>query len=141
LERAKALGPVLGLIGWTLFVWGGRIRNVAADNQLQGWARNWRMAIAVVFVAAALGLAALTVGWLLGPDNRIPRRLAQSSLGLAVIGSGWWAVRGLDIALGDHALGFKVVHSVLAVVTIGLGLAVVGWTQKNARAQVGPSPR
>ena len=36
-----------------------------------------------------------------------------------------WAVRGVQIALADHSVGFIVVHTVLALVSIGL--AVVAW--------------
>ena len=45
--------PLFALIVWTLFVWGGRIRNILNDDTLMGWSMTWRLALAGAFVAAA----------------------------------------------------------------------------------------
>jgi hypothetical protein len=128
------VAPILALACWTLFVWGGRIRNLASDDQLGGWALVWRAGLAGSFVAAALALLVLlgrfarrvpaTGQASAGVAGRSPRPLpaALSGLatGVALVGTAVWLVRGVDIAAGDHSLGFKVVHLVLAVITLGL---------------------
>jgi hypothetical protein len=46
-----------------------------------------------------------------------------------------WITRMWNIARDDHAFGFKAVHAVLAVISIGFGIAVgvIGW--RSLRAQ------
>ena len=57
-------------------------------------------------------------------DAEGPSRVhAVGVRGVAAVHAGVWLVRGTGIALGDRALGFKVVHTVLALVSIGLA----GW--------------
>ena len=130
-RRFLPTGLPTGLAAWTLFVWGGRIRNVAADLAA-GIAVGWFPIVAsAVFVI--LGIAVLVgeaVGWISARSGR-PRSVGswwRSSL-VALAGTSVvvWVVRGIDIALGDHTVGFIAVHTVLAVVSIGLGLAVLVW--------------
>jgi heme A synthase len=54
-------------------------------------------------------------------------------VGLAVVGSGWWIVRDLGILLGDHSVGFKIVHTLLAAVTVILSLWVVWSVRRSTR--------
>jgi hypothetical protein len=135
LVRVKAVGPVFGLVGWTLFTWANRIRNVANDASLEGMSRVWSLSIAVLFVAAALALGALATAWVAGDANVVSRRLSRAALGLAVFGAGWWAVRVVQIATHEHNLGFKLVHGVLAAITIGMGALVVRWSQRLTPAR------
>jgi hypothetical protein len=54
-----------------------------------------------------------------------------------------WITRMWNIAQDDHSFGFKAVHAVLAVISIGFGIAVgvIGWralrADRSARASAG----
>lgn len=112
----RRAGPELVLSAWTLFVWVGRLRNIAADEALAGWELAWRAGLAAMFVGLALAVVAAV----------FVSRLALRSAAVALAGLGIvvWAVRGVDIALGDHPASFIAVHLVLAVVTTALSVAV-----------------
>lgn len=117
----------LALACWTVFVWGQRITNVLADDDLEGFARSWRLAAAIGFTAVAV------VGGVL-----VLRRRGQARpvlVGLAAVGTLWWIVRGTQTVFADFSVGFKVVHTVLALVTVVLSALV--W--RSAKA-VGSSP-
>lgn len=109
------LKPYVALAGWTLFVWGNRIRNIVRD---EGWVTHWRMAVAVAFVVVALCLLASVLLAVVVDRGAAVVRLLGSAL--AVVGSIWWIVRDLGILLADHSVPFKVVHTVLAVITVAL---------------------
>lgn len=123
------------LAAWTLLVWVGRLRNVAVDDDLSGWSFTWRLVVALGFTGVGLALAGLllrhrfSVSFESGP--------ARLGVGLAVVGGAWWLVRGTGILLADHPLGFKVVHSVLALVTVLLSVNV--W-RTHQRGSVGQRP-
>jgi hypothetical protein len=136
-DRARQVGPVLALVGWTLFTWLNRIRNVAADASLGGWSRTWSLAVAVGFSAAGLVLGMLVVAWLAGDAEPVPPPVRRFALILAAVGAGWWGVRGVQIVLADHGLGFTVVHSILAVVTVALGSVVFRWARTPGAAVPG----
>jgi hypothetical protein len=132
---------MLALAAWTLFVWGGRIRNVANDDQLSGWSLAWRFGLAAAFVVLALALLVAIVRHRAilagrrrgGPLPPVPPEVNRVAISLALAGSAVWLVRGVDIAAGDHSIGFKVVHLVLAVTTIALSCLVVGQLRAAAR--------
>ncbi len=132
-QRVKAVGPVLGLVGWTLFTWANRIRLAAADTSLHGFSRVWAIGLAVAFTLVALALGAAALAFVPTSAATPGGRLRRGALALALIGSAWWAVRGVQISLHDHPIGFKVVHAVLAVVTIGLSALVGRWYQRLER--------
>jgi len=113
---------LVALGGWTVFVWGQRIGNVLADDELAGFAQLWRLGVAVAFVAAGLGV----VGGVLAGRRGSGGAAWVSGLGqgLACIGSAWWILRGGQILIGDWELGFKAVHTVLAVIVVGLSVMV-----------------
>ncbi len=108
----------LALAGWTLLVWIGRIRNVLA-SEFEGWAFGWRLGVAVAFTLSGVLLAGAVLA-----RSSVARPVAG---GLALVGAGWWLVRGTGILLAEHDAGFKVVHTVLAMVTIGLSWLVLRW--------------
>ncbi len=119
--------PSLVLAIWTVIVWGGRIRNVIADDELTGFGTTWRLALAGSFlVGAAVVLVALA----------IDRRWRSAGVALAWWGIVVWTIRGTQIALGDHPVGFIAVHTVLALVTIALSIVVVGFPAILARRWV-----
>jgi hypothetical protein len=109
--------PAVVLVLWTLFVWGGRLRNLAADPGGLAEANRWSLGASIGFVALAL---AVGVAVLAGFGGRRPGRVALGLL--AGAGMAVWAVRAVDIALGDHSVGFIAVHLVLAAVTVGLSV-------------------
>jgi len=99
--------PVVVFLAWTVFVWGGRIRNGGS----------------ALLAASFLALVAVAV-W----------RRGKWITALA----GWtvavWAVRTPIILVRDHSAGFKVVHSVLAVVSIVLALSAQRHVQRQRQA-------
>ncbi len=107
--------PLALLIGWTLFVWTSRTRNVVGNDQLSVWATTWRLGVVVVFVSlAGLALVGRLRGWLW-----LPRLVAV----LVWWTVGYWLIRGTGIIIDDHETGFVIVHTVLMAVSIGLA----GW--------------
>ena len=110
----------LALVAWTLFVWTTRIANIWRDEALDGGEKLGRTGLALSFTLLALAVA-VTV-W---------RRAPQASLVAVGALAGWtvvvWVVRDGRILAADHDLGFKVVHTVLAVVSIVL--AVLAWRE------------
>jgi len=123
---------LLALGGWTVFVWFQRISNVLGDDELSGLAQMWRLVVAIGFVAAGAGLVGSVVA---GQRSTREGSTDQGSLGLgrfasplgvglAAVGSTWWILRGGQILIGDWDLSFKAVHTVLAVVVVGLSVMV-----------------
>ena len=106
--------PRVAFIAWTLLVWTSRIRNVLADDDLSTAGRAWRVGAAVLFVV--LG-AAYAVAW-----RRSSPRVDTLLAVLVAWTIGWWSIRGIGILLDDHDVGFKVVHTVLMVISIGLAM-------------------
>lgn len=108
------------LVGWTLFVWVGRVRNVLADPSMHGADRIGPLLLAGSFVllAATVALALLVDRGATGGGGRVLRAA------VAVLGA-WttvvWVLRATSIALGGrHPIGFVLVHVVLAVVSVTL---------------------
>jgi NADH:ubiquinone oxidoreductase subunit K len=93
----------IALAVWTLVVWATRIRNVAEAG---GGAAD---------LLVPVGLTVLAVAAL------VDRRRGAPVLAAATIAV--WAVRLPFVLAHDHPAGFKVVHAVLAVVSMGLAAA------------------
>jgi len=114
--------PILVLVGWTLFLWVSRLRNVFADDDLSTSGVVWRVVVVVVFVAfAGAVIAALRTG-------RPP--LGQTVQALALWTILFWLVRGTAILIDDHEASFKAVHSALMAVSIG----AAAWAWSTVRA-------
>lgn len=113
MERLRPY-PVSGFAALTLFIWGNRIW-LAWTNPDDTVAEKlvWSTPI-TLFV-----LAALAVGLLLlrGVDRRSALfvRLVQAFAGGTIA---YWAIRAPMILLADHPGPFKVVHAVLAAVSV-----------------------
>ena len=99
--------PVWLFLGWTVFVWAGRIRNGGS------------LLLALSFLVLA-GLAL----W-----RRRPFLTA-----LAVWTIGVWAVRTPYILVHDHPADFKAVHVVLALVSIALAVVAQRDVQREREA-------
>ncbi|WP_436795297.1 hypothetical protein [Actinospongicola halichondriae] len=117
----KSLRPALLLAVWTVLVWTTRIRNIWTDEALSTNGQIWRTALAGVFTVFAIGTVVL---W---------RRRADAAgwvRAFAVWTVGVWAIRAVQIGLADHGAAFKIVHTVLAVVSTCLAL----WADREANA-------
>jgi hypothetical protein len=114
------------LVAWTFLVWTTRVANVWRDADLDTGERWGRMLLALSFTV--LAIAAGVALW---------RRLAQATVVAVGALAAWtvavWVVRGIGILAADHDLGFKVVHTVLAVMSIAL--AVLAWRETRREAR------
>ncbi len=112
--------PVNLLIGWTLFVWLTRARNIVTDDDLSTDEAAWRLAVVVVFVglAGALLVARRSDRFAVTPVLRV----------MVIWTTGYWLVRGTGIIIDDHDLGFTIVHTVLMAISIGL--AAWAWSRR-----------
>jgi hypothetical protein len=99
------------LAGWTVFVWGTRVRNIVRDG---GGSLSLLVAVAMVVLAVAVAVSLVRRG---------SPRWAVPALAAATVAA--WAVRAPMILTGDHGAAFKVVHTVLALVSVALAVAAV----------------
>jgi hypothetical protein len=124
---------VVALVVWTLLIWTTRIRNIWGDDGLDTAGKWGRTALALSFTVLAVAVA--VAAW-----RRAPAALRLSVLALAAWTTGVWVVRSIDITAGDHSAGFKVVHLVLAVVSVAFaGLAARSVGRVSASGTQGPS--
>jgi uncharacterized membrane protein len=116
------------LVGWTFLVWTTRIANIWRDADLDTGERWGRTLLAVSFTV--LALAAAVALW---------RRLGQATVVAVGALAAWtiavWVVRGIGILAADHDFGFKLVHTVLAVVSIVV--AVLAWRETRRETRRG----
>jgi hypothetical protein len=110
---------------WTLFIWGSRVRNALDDDELSGARLTRALVTSLAFVAVALAV--------LVADNRRPGSVDRVLGLVAVATTGYWAVRMVVIAVGDHSTSFVVVHLVLAVVSAAAALGA-WWLRRPVRA-------
>lgn len=83
--------------------------------------------IGVGFLALGAGFGARRSRFLGGDGDAIDASVKHGRIE-SVVAAGvglYWAVRATAIALRDHSVGFVVVHTVLAIVSIGLAAWVV----------------
>jgi hypothetical protein len=120
------------LCGWTLFVWTTRIGNIWRDDAASTASKLGSTALALSFtvLAVAVGIAA----W-----RRVASALRPAVLALAGWTTGVWVVRSLTILAGDRSAGFKVVHGLLAVVSIGLAAWAVRTVHPGTAGSDDPS--
>lgn len=107
------------LVGWTLFVWVNRIRNIWADDTLTTSGQVGRTVLVASFVLPALVIGATLL------RRRWGRWFPWFVRAFAAWTAGVWVVRMVGIALHGHDAGFVVVHLVLAAVSSVL--AVAAW--------------
>ena len=107
---------VYALAAWTLFTWGTRVRNAAGDHEPI-------TAYIVPVLLVALAVAAILRARRWGPL-------------LAVVSTVAWLVRVPIILFGDYSSGFKVVHTMLAVIT----WLLAAWTVRSGTTARRPAP-
>ena len=117
---------------WTLFVWVGRVRNVWADASLDTAGKVGRSALALSFVVLALPVLV----WAVRRRAAIPAAMRYVVVALAAWTTGVWVVRSAGIWVHDHPVGFKVVHTVLAVISITLAALAVKRLRSEASAEI-----
>ena len=110
----------LALVAWTFFVWTTRIGNIWRDADLDTGEKVGRTGLALSFTL--LALAVVGALWRGSARTRLVAVGALAAWSTAV-----WVVRDARILVADHEVGFKVVHTVLAVVSIGL--SVLAWRE------------
>ena len=96
--------PFYALLGWTVFVWAGRIRNGGS----------------FVLAASFLVLAGVAL-W------RHGRWITALAAYTVVV----WVIRTPIILVRDYSVGFKVVHTVLAAVSIALAIVAYRGVQRE----------
>ncbi len=84
----------------------------------------WRLGLACLFVLTALWTVRSAYG--LWRDGAVDWWSCVSGAALALAGLNVvvWPIRAYQILAGDWSGGFKVVHSLLAIISVGLGLLV-----------------
>jgi hypothetical protein len=117
----------VALVAWTFFVWTTRIANIWRDSSLDAGDKVGRTGLALSFTL--LAVAVVVALW-----RRAPRATLVSVGALAGWSVAVWVVRDVRIVLADHEVAFKVVHTVLAVVSIAL--AALAWREAR-RAEAG----
>jgi hypothetical protein len=119
----------VALVVWTFLVWTTRIANIWRDADLDTGERWGRTLLALSFTVLAIGVV-VALG-----------RLRQATVVAVGALAGWtiavWVVRGVGILAADHDLGFKAVHTALAVVSIAL--AVLAWRETRREAARPPT--
>ena len=110
------------LVAWTLSIWGSRVRNIVADDELAGAEQAIAFAVAITLIVSALAVAAAMstdAPWL------------RSALAvLVIVGILRWSLRGPVILVSDEwGAGFKAVHTVLWAVTVVL--SVGAWREHH----------
>jgi hypothetical protein len=132
MERARPPLAVVVLVVWTLLVWATRFGTIWSDDELTTAGKLGRTALALSFTVLALGVA--VAAW------RARRPVLRNAVGTL---AGWtmvvWLVRAVQIVIGDHDTGFKVVHVVLAVVSIALSVWALGSVEEE-RSPTGSRP-
>jgi hypothetical protein len=107
---------VLASALWTFFVWTTRVRNITSDDDLSAGEKFGALLVSLAFIVSAVVLLALLVRQL--------TEALQLFVPVFAIGTvGWWAVRTVLILVRDHGWGFRIVHTVLAIVSAVLALA------------------
>lgn len=115
-RRPLLVRPLFVLVVWTLVIWVSRVRNILTDDTLSAGGQFVRVAVAVLFI----GLALVALRW------------RQLVLPFCIWTIGYWAVRAVQIIANDHALGFTLVHTVLALISIGLA----GWVVRSGASSL-----
>jgi len=100
---------------WMTFVWVTRIRNAAGDDAISSTTRALAYTLSAACLAGAAALVVIGV-------RRGPIKLL---IGIAYAHCAVWVIRGTQIALGDRGAAFKIVHVVLALISIGLGALLI----------------
>jgi peptidoglycan/LPS O-acetylase OafA/YrhL len=109
-RRAPRRWAAVLLAAWSILVWAGRLRNMVADDEL---------ALGRGALAASFVVGGLLVLW---AAIRRARWLPVAVRAVAWWTIGVWILRGIGILLADHPAEFEIVHTALAVISIGIAV-------------------
>ena len=141
LRRRRA---TLALVIWTLLVWSTRFNLIWSDAELSTAGKLGRSALAASFTVLAIAVA-ITLwrrsrpAWAtLSTDPAAPTTGSTAAARAVGVLAAWttvvWLVRGTGIVVDDHSVGFTVVHTALAVVSVTL--AALAWREISGRRPV-----
>ncbi len=99
---------------WSAAIWLSRVRNILADQELDGGGQALWLVPAVLF---GLGGVLALWGWWRGPSS-----VVRPLMGVLAATLLYWPIRTVFILLDGRSAGFKIVHLVLAMVSVGLAL-------------------
>lgn len=120
-------------------MWSTRFNLIWSDADLGTGGKLTRSALAASFTVLAIVVAArLWQQRRPGGSTTATRTLAATrAIGaLAAWTTVVWLVRGTGIVVGDHSVGFILVHTVLAIVSIAL--AALAWRETTASQPTSP---
>lgn len=139
---SKVRALTISFLVWTVFVWGiVRLRNILSDPDLSGSGMIVPLVLSASFwVPAALLLLGIVRSRRSTSTGEPSRMVDLGLVGLAAWTIAVWIYKAIDIAIfSDHPIGFVVVHTVLAVVSVGLaGFVVVFGRQRLGRTSANP---
>ncbi len=118
----RSLWWVLGVLAaWTAYVWVTRLFNAWSSADETTAAKVVSTLISVVFLAFVVAsVVVLARTWNGDLEGWMRTMLYAFAAWTTVV----WVVRIVLISIADHAVGFKVVHAALGVVSIALAVAV-----------------
>lgn len=106
---------------WTAFVWSNRISNTLRSDESTG-AKTFSTVLSIVLLLLGLAVLVVTVrAWRSGLRDAGAKVLIGAGVVTVIV----WIVRVVQILFADHAVGFKVVHAALGVISIALAVPVV----------------
>ena len=109
---------------WTLLVWLTRIPLVEADAGPGAWIR--------IGAALAAGVLVVVAAWRLADWE--PRTIAWINIGFAFAMVFLWLPSLLSVWSNDNSLGFRLVHTLLAAVSMGFGVLLAQQGQDTMRS-------
>jgi hypothetical protein len=109
--------PVVALGAWTVFLWITRIKNALGDAAMTDGGKAVALLTSALFLLAAAVVTAAV--W-----RRVPGA-GRAAAAFAVVSIVYWIVRAVTIVVRDHPLGFTLVHTALALITVGLAVLVL----------------
>ena len=130
--RLRRRPATVAFVIWTFFVWTTRIGNIWRDDELTSGEKWSSTAIAASFTVLAV---AVVVTFL----RRSGARATLAVDALAAWTTGVWVVRAIGITFADHSVGFKVVHLVLAAVSIALAYLACREVRRPREAEAPPA--
>jgi Na+/melibiose symporter-like transporter len=107
-------------------VWSTRISNAAGDAALSTGGKAFSIGLSLTFVAFALAGAVVLVRSWSRPRTNGERTLLKGFSAWTIV---VWVIRVPMIALADHVAGFKIVHAMLGIISIGLA----AWVWRSTR--------
>ena len=126
-NRRSGVWALLALVGWSLYVWSTRIKNVTGDATASSGSKAFSIVLSLTFLAFAVAGSVVLVRAWSRPLARVEALVLRAFAAWTVA---VWVVRIPMIALDDRSVGFKVVHAVLGVISIALAALVWRSTQR-----------